>query len=265
MKDTSAVSRFTGEYAHDFEIWSECYESSHEISLLREQFVRETNLLNAGCGTGRLAFPLASYIHSVTGVDTRSELIALCRDRRSNDTHSRLCFEETGTTELEYIDGEFDVVLDTGLFSMAEDPAPLADEYGRVVANGGLIITIVKRSGSEYDELLRQAGSQYGHNGEHVENELREQFGDPLITKDIVAPHRYRSVKEAHDALEFCFEERMGVSLSEKQRERVREQIKKHEWESDVRIHEYARVHVFQNSAFEQIRDEADDVSEWRT
>lgn len=246
------VSRFIGKYAHDFEIWSECYDSAPEISVLRDRLpFANTRLLDVGCGTGRLSFPLAPHTREVVGLDTHSSLIELCCDRRSNHNRSHLTFEVQDAANLPYPDDAFDIALDAWTFSSLDNPAPVAEEYGRVVADGGHIAVITGRNGSEFEEVLRQAGPQYSYDAAGIGASLQEYFGDPLTTVDIVAPHVYRSVNEADDAFDFYFEEYLDISLTTEQRDAVHKRIREHEWDSTVRLHEYARLYIFQNTAVE--------------
>lgn len=244
------VSRFIGKYAHDFEIWSECYDSAPEVTVLRDRLpLTNSRLLDVGCGTGRLSFPLASHSQEVVGVDSRSSLIDLCQDRQSRHNCSHLTFEVQDATTLSYPDNAFDIALDAWTLSSLDNLESVAEEYGRVVENGGHIAVITKRSGSEYEEVLQQAGAQYEYDNVVAKDLLQEHFGEPVTTVNIVSPYVYRSVNEAYDAFAFHFEECLNVTLTDDQREAVHEQIRKHEWSSSVRLHEYARVHIFQNSA----------------
>ena len=253
----SPVSRFTGEYPHDFEIWTECYDSSREVEMLRDRLsLTNARLLDAGCGAGRLAFRLASDCGEIVGVDVQRPLIDLCRSRMSSEDRGRVSFEVADAADLPFEDDAFDVALDAWLLSSLDDPAPVAEEYSRVVADGGQIAVIVERSGSEYEEVLRQAGPRFGYDTGGIESFLTDHFGSPLAADDIVAPYIYRSLDEAYDAFDFHFEEWLNVSLGDERREAVREQIREHRWDSHVRLHEYARVYVFQNNRVEP-RDDA--------
>jgi SAM-dependent methyltransferase len=70
----------------------------------------ERPLLEVGCGTGRVAIPLARAGHQVTGIDASAAMLAKARERAGAAIH-RLALHEGSPTELDLPADHFGFVL----------------------------------------------------------------------------------------------------------------------------------------------------------
>ncbi len=84
-----------------------------------------TRILDAGCGTGALAFEMAARGADVTGVDISPQLIDIARKRTPNDLHHKLTFRAGDMLNPRL--GSFDhvVAMDSLIYYTAADIAAI--------------------------------------------------------------------------------------------------------------------------------------------
>jgi SAM-dependent methyltransferase len=96
-----------------------------------------TSVLDAGCGTGRVAIELARHGIDVVGVDADASMLATARERAPELTWVE---HDVGTVDLER---EFDVVVMAGnvpLFTPEGTRRRLVTGCGRHVARAGVLV-----------------------------------------------------------------------------------------------------------------------------
>jgi len=244
---------FTGDYARDFETWSEFYDSSYEIDCLkRHSNLADKRLFEAGCGSGRLSFRLADACRHMVAVDIVPSLVDLCQQRlarRHTNLTETLRFEVQDATSLAYPDGYFDALLDGWTFSVYEDQDAAAAEYERITADGAPFYAIQVREGSDYqrilDEFIPDERLAEWSEGESLEESLISRFGQPEVHEELVTPYHFDSVDEAFQAYLFNFEEWLDIELTEAEQEQLRREIRRYERDGTVRIDEYAHFFKF--------------------
>ena len=121
-----------------------------------------TRVLDAGCGTGRVAVELSARGLSVVGVDVDAAMLATARAKEPE-----LRWVEADLVDLATaVDAEFDLVLLAGnvMIFLAPDTEDevLRGAAGRLVPGGLLVVGFSLRpdrlSLDRYDELAEQAG-----------------------------------------------------------------------------------------------------------
>lgn len=131
-------------------------------SLLRE--TGGTRVLDAGCGTGRVAIELADRGFSVIGVDVDPAMLSAARTKRPE-----LAWIEADLTDIaQVVHAEFDLALLAGnvlIFVQPGTEGAVVSAVGDRVAPAGLLVAGFsirpdRLSLSHYDELAEQAGLQ---------------------------------------------------------------------------------------------------------
>jgi SAM-dependent methyltransferase len=147
-------------------------QNVHGEADLVEALLREsggTRVLDAGCGTGRVAVELATRGFSVVGVDVEPSMLSAARAKRPE-----LPWVEADLTDLaDVVDAEFDAGFDMALLAgnvlIFVRPGTEGDVVSAVserVAPGGLLVSGFsirpdRLSLSHYDELAESAGLQH--------------------------------------------------------------------------------------------------------
>ena len=110
-------------------------------NLMRQEVLRG-RVLDAGCGTGRLAVALARRGLDVVGIDVSSRAIGLAGERAARagvGVPFLLADARSLRPDLSGLDGLFDTVIDVGLFHVLqpEDRGPYAASLAAVTRPGG--------------------------------------------------------------------------------------------------------------------------------
>jgi len=107
--------------------------------------LKGTRILDAGCGTGALAFELAQRGAEVIGVDISPQLIDIARKRTPHDLHDRLTFR-AGDMLDEGL-GRFDhiVAMDSLIYYTADDIARILDGLAPRLRNN-MVFTVAPRT-----------------------------------------------------------------------------------------------------------------------
>jgi ubiquinone/menaquinone biosynthesis C-methylase UbiE len=113
------------------------YQAVHQRLLEFVDLPEPANILDLGCGTGRLLNRLASHLATLkgTGLDLSPQMIR--HARRSNCHHPRLIFLEGNAEALPFADGQFDAVFNSFSFLHYPNPERVLAEVGRVLCSGG--------------------------------------------------------------------------------------------------------------------------------
>jgi len=246
---------FTGDYARDFEIWSEFYDSSIEIGTIKKHsHLSNKRLFEAGCGSGRLSFRLADSCEHMVSVDIVPCLVDLCQKRLAEQDNlvDRLRFEVQDATSVAYPDDHFDALLDGWTFSIYEDKKEAAREYKRIAKEGAPFYAVQVREGSDYqsilDEFIPDEKLEEWSDGKDLDEVMIDLFGEPQVQKEIVTPYYFNSISEAFDAYMFNFEEWLDMELTESQQDELKNEIEDYSQNGTIRIDEYAYFFKFQLS-----------------
>lgn len=113
------------------------YQAIHKRLLEYIQLPEKANILDLGCGTGRLLDRLAAQFPTLqgTGIDLSVEMLRVARDR--NRHHPRLIFIQGNAEALPFADWQFDAVFNTVSFLHYPDPDRVLSEVSRVLHPGG--------------------------------------------------------------------------------------------------------------------------------
>jgi ubiquinone/menaquinone biosynthesis C-methylase UbiE len=112
--------------------------------------------LDAGCGTGFLAFELAGRGHRVTAVDFAPAMLAEAR-RKAAARGLTIRFEEADAEHLPFAASRFDLAISRHLLWTLPHPEVAIDEWIRVVRPGGRVVIV----DGQFD-LAASAGSAEG-------------------------------------------------------------------------------------------------------
>jgi ubiquinone/menaquinone biosynthesis C-methylase UbiE len=94
--------------------------------------------LDAGCGTGALAFALAPLVGEVVGVDPDEERLEAARGLAPGNVR----FELADASDLPFPDGSFDLVGCLRVLHHARRPELIVSELTRVVRMGGRLLLV---------------------------------------------------------------------------------------------------------------------------
>lgn len=113
------------------------YQAIHKRLLDYIEFNENPNILDLGCGTGRLLHRLVSQFPNLkgTGVDLSLEMLRQARQR--NQYRKQLIFKQGNAEFLPFSEGQFDAVFNTISFLHYPRPQSVFCEVNRVLREGG--------------------------------------------------------------------------------------------------------------------------------
>lgn len=123
--------------SYDWLLPSVFYQAVHRRLLEYVDLPNQANVLDLGCGTGRLLERLATEYTELrgTGLDLSTNMLRLAR--LTNRHHPRLIFIEGKAESLPFGDGQFDAVFNTISFLHYAQPEQVLHEVSRVLVPGG--------------------------------------------------------------------------------------------------------------------------------
>jgi len=174
---------------------------------------RALDALDAGCGTGFLAFELAARGHRVTGVDFAPAMLAEAR-RKAAELAAPVKFEEADAEQLPYPAASFDLVVSRHLLWTLPHPGQAIEEWIRVLRPGGRLVVVdgqfslagadteqqpIARRTDEYATIADQLPFMGGRPmsdivGLLAAHGLTDVRGDPFV--DLVAAQERRMLAE---------------------------------------------------------------------
>lgn len=174
-----------GTRGDDYDAWFEALAASgeqvHGEADFVSQLVPPCRVLDAGCGTGRLAIELARRGYVVVGVDSDASMLAVAQ-RRAPDLTWRL-------QDLVDMDehSSYDVVVAAGnvMVYLAEGTGPAAvAAMAKSLRPGGLLVTGWRTERAPDDDRPKLAGAAYdgwaAEAGLSVVDRFATWDGDPL-------------------------------------------------------------------------------------
>ncbi len=122
---------------YDFLFPSVFYQATHKRLLEYVELPQFPNVLDIGCGTGRLLDRLATKYPNLqgTGLDFSAEMLR--QARRANRHRPRLIFVQGRAAPLRFADEQFDAVFNTLSFLHYSEPEQVFAEIHRVLRPGG--------------------------------------------------------------------------------------------------------------------------------
>ncbi len=171
--------------------------------------------LDAGCGTGFLAFELAARGHRVTGVDVAPAMIAEAR-KKAAERGVSIRLEEADAEQLPFPPGSFDLAISRHVLWTLPHPDAAIDEWIRVLRPRGRLVVVdgqfdagaltaapgSARTSPEYATIGDRLPFFGGRPREEIETLLRAHGlvnvgGDSLL--DLVAAQEQRMIEEGRE------------------------------------------------------------------
>jgi len=113
------------------------------VELLKKCGFKSGKILDVGCGFGSVAIEIAKVFPDteITGIDLSEPLLemALGLAKQAGITH-QITLKTGDVQEMEFSDDSFDVVINTFMLHIVENPVRMLNEIERVVKPGGKIL-----------------------------------------------------------------------------------------------------------------------------
>jgi len=120
---------------------------------LRKFLRKDTKILDAACGLGRVLVPLSGEGYDITGLDLSKEMLKICRSNLDKvGIEQKVVLINGSVDNLPFNNGEFDlVILSEILFHLPDEVCRKAiGECSRVLKQGGLAVVTTNNKRSAF-------------------------------------------------------------------------------------------------------------------
>jgi ubiquinone/menaquinone biosynthesis C-methylase UbiE len=142
------------------ETYAQTYAQQHQgmaegfgreyVKKLSARGFQQGRIIDVGCGSGATNLVLAERfpLAEVVGIDLSEPLLRLARDDAAKTKfRDRITFEKADVQQIPCDDDSFDVVINTNMVHLVENPVRMLDEIERVLApDGHIFIVDLRRS-----------------------------------------------------------------------------------------------------------------------
>lgn len=207
-KTMTFYSNDPNRYAEDFDTWCRFYDPDKQELRIARSLVSFAGkrTLEVGCGTGRFSFQIVPLVGSLTAVDIRPDVIRWCRAKqRTRRSWGMIDFQVSDVQDLPFLDGQFDLIIDTWTFSTVKDRPRAASEYHRVLRTGGKLLAIQAGERSDYQKLIARflPKSRFWNSKSWIERPLSKVFGSPSEKTHLNVPYVFPTAGAARETLMF--------------------------------------------------------------
>lgn len=113
------------------------YQAVQQRLLDYVQLKEHSQVLDLGCGTGRLLNKLAARFPTLKGIGLDLSKEMLRQARQKNQFRNRIIFVSGNAVDLPFAEGQFDAVFNTISFLHYPDPLQVLTEVSRILAPAG--------------------------------------------------------------------------------------------------------------------------------
>jgi ubiquinone/menaquinone biosynthesis C-methylase UbiE len=166
--------------SYDWLFPSVFYQAVHQRLLEYVKLPDQANVLDIGCGTGKLLNYLASEFTDLRGTGLDFSPGMLTQARQSRNHRPRLIFVQGNAESLPFAESQFDAVFNTISFLHYQHPEQVLSEVKRVLRVGGRFY-LVDSSWKYQQEPINISFSPQGI--KFYSPELREKMGTSVGLK----------------------------------------------------------------------------------
>lgn len=128
---------------------------------------QKDNVLELGCGTGRLLPFMAERAHTVTGIDVSSGMLEVARQRKKQDDLNNVQMMQGNALDMPFPDNHFDMVYSILVINLISDYTSVFCEVRRVLKDGGVFLFSLPNVASVYlpaGFIVNRRGKAFGRN-----------------------------------------------------------------------------------------------------
>lgn len=236
------------DYTYYWQLWHHNWDDKDIETIEKLCSLPSKNILEVGCGDGRITSGLAEKCDSIIGVDLSEPLIAAAKARLTNAKNGNLKFELMDAQKLSFENETFDAVLFPWVLQMVSDPLQALTEAHRVLKSEGKVI-IIALLDADYDDIINQfvTNSSSINPDQRYDAPLTEVFGENACkTKSRqIFKYFFESLDIAMEAFQYALDRWYGgIKLDEEGQAHLFEVLKDYQIGERVCLEFPANVYV---------------------
>jgi ubiquinone/menaquinone biosynthesis C-methylase UbiE len=230
-----------------WQLWHHNWDD-HEIALFRNCLsLADKNVLEIGCGDGRVSYGLARDLSRILGIDLDRRLIESAEARLAESGLTNINFAIMDAQRLELPDDSFDVVLCPWVLHMVKDRKLTMQEAHRVLKPGGTVAVIGIHTDSDYDKIIAPFVIEPPliEPERFYEEPIRACFGEKVrvVDRDCF-PYFFESIDIAHEAFVYTLKSYCRTVLNSAQESDLHTLLENYLCNGRVRINFYATLYL---------------------
>ena len=146
------------DYLKSMRLWTNFFAVSgvELVFMERHHPLQGADILEVGCGNGRLSLKLAESANSVAGIDLDTRLVDFATEYAATAHLPNLRFLEMRSEALAFKDESFDIVVMPWMLHMVQERQQALLEARRVLKPGGKLMVFALYGDCDYDRIARQ-------------------------------------------------------------------------------------------------------------
>jgi ubiquinone/menaquinone biosynthesis C-methylase UbiE len=238
----SDAARAAKDYTHYWQVWHHNWDDSDAELFIRECQLQDKDVLEVGCGDGRITLALSEHCRTITGVDFLDILIQSADSRVASAEETNIRFKTMDAQHLFFRDERFDLVLFPWVLQMVADPTKALKEAYRVLKPGGQVAIIALRTDADYDAIINRFAAKTWIIDpiEMYEKPLESVFGKGVQSNRWLTKHPFyyyfETLDIAHDAFIFALDRWYSTKLDKQREAELRDLLTNYLAEGRVRL-----------------------------
>jgi|AGTN01.1.fsa_nt_gi Methylase involved in ubiquinone/menaquinone biosynthesis len=230
-----------------WQLWHHNWDD-HDIVLFRKYLsFDKMQVLEVGCGDGRVTFSLARECGEILGVDIDKRLIESAQTRLTKIGLENTRFAAMDAQALDIPSGSVDTVLYPWVLHMVDDRKSTMEEAYRILKPAGTAAVIGIHTEGDYYRIIAPFVSELPATepGSFYELPIRESFGAQVtIVGKEMFPYIFATVDIAYEAFIYTLGFHYGAFLSEEQKHALYEGLLDYEDNCRVQINFVATLYL---------------------
>ncbi|MBK7841518.1 MAG: class I SAM-dependent methyltransferase [Candidatus Obscuribacter sp.] len=248
------------DYLQSMRLWTNFFAvSGAEVKMMQKHKNLEgQDILEVGCGNGRLALKLADLAKSVMGIDIDKRLIDFATDYASASNIDNLTFKEMSITEPDlttFGEKRFDVIVMPWMLHMVPDRTAALKQAKALLKPGGTLFVFALYGDCDYDRIARHfipSRDREMQPGTLYEMPLKEVFGQFNLE---LLPHDntdfsfvFPDCGVTAEAFTFAFSNWYDTSLKDLDKSRLRRIIQQYSLGNHIELKTRGALYMAANS-----------------
>jgi ubiquinone/menaquinone biosynthesis C-methylase UbiE len=147
----------------------------------------DTNMLEIGIGTGRIALPMSAHVSSLIGVDISSRMMAKLREKQTSEP---IQLAQANAEYLPFAAQSFKNVFISHVLHLVSNPQQVLSEVARVLQRSGQLIHI--RGINEHPPAMEALMNEWR---KHRKSGEKSPF-ERMATDELIAPNDWFKMEE---------------------------------------------------------------------
>lgn len=186
-----------------------------DIELIRSDCdLGNSDVLEVGCGTGRITSALAPSCNHILGIDSNDRLLRIARKNSFKSGLQNVQYQLMNAESLDVEDESVDIVLFPWVLQQMSEPIHAVQEAHRVLKPNGLVY-VIGRTDGDYDWIINQFVEKPKiDNCFSYEEPLKLVFSRYSKVRERIFYYYFSDFNEATAALKFALSEWYSIELN---------------------------------------------------